>query len=517
MSRSVDSVLRTLMKKAVLVLVTAVAVIAAALIPSGRPVEAATSGFGSALSAVKQVSWQTNSSVNALAVAGNTVYAGGLFTRIRQPGQPLGQGDAARSYIAAFNRTTGVPTRFAPKLNGPVWSIATSPDGKWVVIGGDFTTVDGVKRSHLAMFSVATGKLVAGWDPVVAYRVSAIAIGGNSVYFGGSFGRVDNTERNNVAAVTLSTGVLLPWDPDADDDVYAIDLSDNGTRVFVGGGFSELKNNDHYALAMVNTTTGDAYTMPAAAAIPEPDLDCQSRVKDIDTLGSKVFVSNAGSGRGCYDGVLAADATSGKLLWQNNCLGATEAIKAIGNWLYKGSHAHDCSRDGGFKDGTGNHHLLVESTTTGKLGPWYPNTDYGGETEVGPLAFASGGNDLWVGGDFTRVNGGAQQGLTRFTNTPGGARPTLPAAPAASSTRAGKATVSFPTVVDADNIALTYTLFRGSTKLASWKRSSYSWVKPAVTTFSDTRLPSGKTVSYRVQVSDGRNVRSGAAVAVKIR
>jgi len=505
------------MKKAVLVLVTTVAVIAAALIPSGRPVEAATSGFGSAVSAVKQVTWQTNSSVNALAVAGNTVYAGGLFTRIRQPGQPVGQGDAARTYLAAFNRATGAPTRFAPKLDGPVWSIATSPNGKWVVIGGDFTTVNGLPRKHLAMFSVATGKLVAGWDPAVAYRVSALAISGNSVYFGGSFGRVDNVERNYLAAVALTTGVLLPWDPDADDEVFAIDVSDDGTRVFVGGGFTSLKNDDHNALAMVNTTSGAAYTMPAAAAIPEQTMDCVSRVKDIDTLGSRVFVSNAGSGRGCYDGVLAADAKTGKLLWRNNCLGATEAIKAIGNWLYKGSHAHDCSRDGGFKEGSGTFHLLVESAINGKLGPWYPNTNGGGTTEVGPLAFASGGNDLWVGGDFTRVNGAVQQGLTRFTNTPGGARPNRPPAPKVSSTRAGKATISFPTVIDADNIALTYTLFRGTTKVGSWKRTSYSWVKPAVTTVSDTRLKSGKTYSYTVQVSDGRNLRSGSATAVRIR
>jgi hypothetical protein len=509
------------MKKVVLVLVTGVAVVAAALIPSGPPVVAATSavgpGFGSALSAVKQVAWQTNASVNALGVAGNTVYAGGLFTRIRQPGKAAGQGEAVRTYLAAFNRTSGKPLSFAPKLNGAVWSIATSPNNKWVVVGGDFTMVNGVARKHLAMFSVATGKLVVAWHPAVAYRVSAIAIAANSVYFGGSFGRVNNTERNNVAAVTLSTGALLPWDPDADDDVYAIDVADSGRRVFVGGGFSEIQGADHYALAMVSPTTGAPMTMPAAAAIPEPSPDCQSRVKDIDTLGSKVYVSNAGSGLGCYDGVLAADASTGKLLWQSNCLGATEAIKAIGNWLYKGSHAHDCSRDGGFRDGTGMHHLLVESTINGKLGPWFPNTDAGGTTEVGPLAFASGGNDLWVGGDFSRVNGTLQQGLARFTNAAGGTRPALPAAPKVSSTRAGKATVSFPTVVDADNISLIYSLFRGTTRVASWKRNSDSWTKPVVTTFTDTKLKSGKTISYHVQVSDGRNVRTSRPTPVKIR
>ncbi len=510
------------MKKAVLAVVTAVAVVAAALVPSGRPVVAATgsrtpSGFASALSAVKQLTWQTNASVNALAVAGDTVFAGGLFTRIRPPGKPVGEGDAARKYLAAFNRTTGAPTRFAPNVNGPVWSIATSPDGKWVVIGGDFTAVNGQPRQHIALFSVATGNLVTGWDPAVNYRVAALAIFGNTVYLGGSFGRVDKVTRNRVAAVTLSTGVLLPWNPDADDDVHAIDLSVDGTRVFVGGGFTTLQGEDHHALAMLNATTGAAFSMPAAAAIPAETEDCDSRVKDIETQGNKVYVANAGSGIGCYDGILAADATTGKLLWQNHCLGATEAIKALGNWLYKGSHAHDCSEDGGFDDKTGMHHLLVLSTANGKLGPWFPNTDAGGETLVGPLAFASGGNDLWAGGDFTEVNGVLQQGLTRFTNAPGGALPAAPGAPKVSSSRTNKVTVSFSTVVDLDNTALTYMLFRGKTRIGTWSRYSYPWAAPTITTFTDSGLSSGQALSYHVEVTDGRNLRRGAAAAVTVR
>ena len=79
------------MKKSVLALITGAAVLAAALIPSGPPVQAATPGFASAVSAIKQTSWQTNNSVNALAIAGNTVFAGGMFTRLRQPGKASGQ------------------------------------------------------------------------------------------------------------------------------------------------------------------------------------------------------------------------------------------------------------------------------------------------------------------------------------------------------------------------------------------------------------------------------------------
>jgi hypothetical protein len=336
------------MKKAVLGVVTAAAVVAAALVPAGPEVQAATRsaassppGFGSALSSVQQSSWQTNASVNAVAVAGNLVFAGGLFTRVRPPGKPRGVGDAARKYFAVFDRTTGVPTRFAPKVNGPVWSVATSPDGRRVVIGGDFTVVDGVPRSRVAMFDVATGKLVAGWDPAVNYRVAALKVSGSTVYLGGSFKTVDKVTRDRIAAVSLSTGTLLPWNPDADDDVHAIELSTDGSRVFVGGGFDEIGGRYSHALAMLSTATGAAYEMPASEAIPPLTPDCDSRVKDLEVQGNKVFAANAGSGIGCYDGVLAADARTGKLIWQSHCLGATEAIKAIGNWLYKGSHAHD--------------------------------------------------------------------------------------------------------------------------------------------------------------------------------
>jgi hypothetical protein len=72
-------------------------------------------------------------------------------------------------------------------------------------------------------------------------------------------------------------------------------------------------------------------------------------------------------------------------------------------------------------------------------------------------------------------------------------------------------------VVDPDNITLTYTLFRGGTKVGSWKRDSYPWLKPTAATFNDSGLKRGQTVSYHVQVTDGRNVSTGRPAAVKIR
>ncbi|MFI5692989.1 fibronectin type III domain-containing protein [Kribbella sp. NPDC051586] len=508
------------MKKLVLALVTGAAVLAAALIPSGPPVEAATPGFASAVSAIKQTSWQTNNSVNALAIAGNTVFAGGLFTRLRQPGMASGQApETLRSYVAAFDRTTGKPTAFAPTVNGPVYAIATSPDGKWVVIGGDFTMVNGLRRSKIAMFSVATGKIVQAWDPVVAARVKALAIYGNSVFIGGAFGKIDGAVRNRLGAVRLIQGDVLPWNPNANNDVYAIDVSDNGTRVFVGGPFSTINGKDHYSLAMLNNTTGAAFAFPAAAAIPKPTATCTTRVKDIDTLGDKVFVSNGGDGGGCYDGVLAAQVSTGQLLWQNKCLGATEAIKAIGNWVYKGSHAHDCSSTpNGFGNGSGTHYLLVESGINGNLGPWFPNTDSNPKstTQVGPLAMAGGDTDLWVGGDFLHVNGTIQVGITRFTNAAGGAAPAVPKAPTLAATTSGRVYVTYSDVYDLDNLTLTYNVFRGSLNVGSNAYTSYFWQARKSYQVVDRGLKRGSTYSYHIEVHDGRNIMKGATASVKI-
>ncbi|ADB31812.1 hypothetical protein Kfla_2747 [Kribbella flavida DSM 17836] len=516
------------MKKLVLVLLTAGAVVAVALIPPGAPVVAAGSGFGTAVSAVRQSSWQTNAPVNAIAIAGNTVFVGGRFTRVRPPGKPAGQGEAVRTYLAAFSRSTGAASSFAPKLNGTVWSIATSLDQKWIVVGGDFTTVNGQPRNRIAMFNAATGAL-SSFRPSVNSRVKAVAIYGNSVFIGGSFGGVGGsgrklyeTPRNRLAALTLNGGLVMPWNPNANDDVYAIDVADNGTKVYAGGPFTSVRGQRHNTLVALNNSTGIPFAMPAAAAIPQPTALCTTRVKDIDTYGSKVFVANGGDGRGCYDGVLAADIATGKLLWQSKCLGATEAVKAIGSWVYKGSHAHDCSADDPnyFTDGTGTHFLLAHSSGNGRLGPWFPNTDAdpNSTTKVGPLAMAGTATDLWVGGDFLKVNGYGQQGVTRFTNAAPGAKAPAPAAPAAKSPVTGKVGLSFRTVVDPDNITLTYKLYQGSRLVGMWNRNTYKWQASQLVTYTDTGAKSGQTVSYRVEVLDGASVvKSATSAPVTVR
>jgi hypothetical protein len=469
-------------------------------------------GTGASLTAVAGSTWQTDASVLGLAVTKGKAFVGGRFTRVRPPGAAPGTSQTVRTYLAAFNQTTGaLDTTFNHDVNNFVWSIVASPDGTKVYIGGDFTRVDGQVRNRIAAFDATTGALLPNIKPNVSYRVKTLAVGGTSLYFGGSFGLVNNVARNRAAAISMVDGSLLPWNPNADADVYAIDAADDNSKVYLGGTFAKVGGVAHWAVASVNNSTGALLPFAASSAVPVPKPGCTTRVKDIETSGGVVYFSNAGDGGGCFDGTWAANIATGSLVWKNTCLGATETITMVNGWLFKGSHAHNCP--GAFPDGTGAHFLLLQNPANGNLGPWFPNTNAGPPTEVGPLISATGGSDLWVGGDFTTVNGAGQQGLTRFTNLGAGAAPLGPVLPTLSSTTTGRVQATVQTSLDKDDITLTYRLLRGSTNtvVATTTANSTSWSRPNVT-LTDTAAPTGTSQMYRIEVSDGNNtVRGGFA------
>ncbi|MFF0271244.1 LamG-like jellyroll fold domain-containing protein [Kribbella sp. NPDC004536] len=467
------------------------------------------------LSAVNSSTWQTNASVQGLAVAGGKAYAGGRFTSVRPPGAAAGTGEVGQAYLAAFDQTTGeLVSTFNPVLNGQVYAVAASPDGSRIFVGGDFTTVDGQTRNRIAAFDTATGDLVANWKPSVSYRVKTIAVSGTTVYFGGSFGLVNGLTRNRLAAVTTDTGTLLPWAPDVNGDVYAVDAADDASKVYAGGQFSTVNGTNQNTVTSLDPVTGAVLPFPGASAVPPPNGSCTTRVKTIDASGDTVYFGNGGDGGGCFDGTWAVDIATNTLKWKNQCLGATEAVKVVNGWLYKGSHAHDCANQGagGFPQGFGYHFLLTEKLTDGTLGPWFPNTDAdpNSVTNVGPLAFATGGSDLWAGGDFLHVNGVAQQGLTHFTNAGPGAAPAKPAKLLPYSVQPGVVQIHFPTVVDNDDSTLTYRLLKGfsNTTIATWTAKSTPWSQPWLS-YTDTSSAPGDVTNYRVEVTDGSTTVRG--------
>ena len=154
------------------------AVLVAAVAGPALPASAATPTPDGNVSSTLAPSWQTNNTVWALAYANGVVYVGGQFTFGAPPGDPSGTGEVARTYLAAFNSTTGALESFDPSITGgsgtEITALAVSPDGGTLYAGGIFTDVNGVYRDNLAAFSTSTGALTS-WAPAAFGKVNTIA------------------------------------------------------------------------------------------------------------------------------------------------------------------------------------------------------------------------------------------------------------------------------------------------------------------------------------------------------
>ena len=170
-----------------------------------------------------------------------------------------------------------------------------------------------------------------------------------------------------------------------------IAVAPDDSSVLVGGYFTTVgpTSQPQQAIDATDPTTG--INQPwAANIVPYNPPACVSDVKDIvisDVSGTPTaYVVAEGTGGGVIDGDFAATVSGGKLLWQSDCLGATQAVEVVGDWLYKGSHAHDCGyAPDGFPQVEHStaatvvtHRLLDQSLVSGVLGHWTPNTNGNG-------------------------------------------------------------------------------------------------------------------------------------------
>jgi hypothetical protein len=452
--------------------------------------------------------WQTNNIVWGMAAANGALYAGGDFTSVRPPGAAPGTGEVARNRVAAFDASTGALLPFSHTFDNRVAVITASPDGGTVYVGGDFTTVDGVSRPRLAAFDTATGALKS-WNPKSWAPVKGIGVApdGATVYIGGQFLTFNGVSKTRLAAVNNSTGALTAWAAAADAPVTSVAVAPDGSRVFVAGYFSNLNGQPRRATGSLDPVDGSNEPWASANVVPPRTGGCDSNIKDIAVDASNVYFAGEGNGGGCFDGTFAARQSDGALVWRNNCLGATQSVEVVGGMLYKGSHAHTCAASGDFPEQGRPWHLLVEDLATGRIGPWFPNTD---GQPLGPRTMATDGSQLWVGGDFTTVNNQPQQGIARFRAGPDPDNPNRPSTPTATSPSVGTVRLTWPATLDDDDWDLVYRVYRdgGGTPIFTTPpvRSTF-WIRPTVT-FNDTGLASGSTHTYQVEPKEafGPNV-----------
>ncbi|MGI8717436.1 MAG: PKD domain-containing protein [Lapillicoccus sp.] len=484
--------------------------------------------------------WQVTGVVWSQVVVGNTVYATGNFTKARPPGMwQGGPTEITVGHLIAYDITTGARVAsFNHLLNAQGMTVTASPDGSRVYVGGDFTTVDGIARSHIAAFDTGTGALSQAFAPAINGQVRSVAATNTTVYAGGAFESAEGVARNRLASFAASNGAMSPaWAPTVPDGyVWSMVVAPGGSKVVIGGQFDTLNGVAVHGMGAVDAVTGASMAWAANTVIQD---SINGAITSLRTDGTSVYGSGFAFGAGSsFEGTFSANPVTGAINWLNDCHGDTYDVLPLGKVVYSVSHAHDCSWIGAYPDTSPRvrwqHALATTNYATGtNKGPdnygwnfngqpdstllqWYPDLGIGTFTGQYQAAWSLAGNATYVvlGGEFPTVNGGEQQGLTRFAvtsaapNKRGPQYTTVPARPTpattATATTPGAVQVSFGTAWDMDNQRLTYEVIRdGQSVVYTTTADTNFWTLPNLS-FTDTGLAAGSH-SYQVRIKDPFN------------
>ena len=487
---------------------------------------------------------QINGVVWSQVVIGNTVYAGGSFSTARPAGAAPGTQTVTRNNILAYDIRTGeLITSFAPDLNAQVLTLAASPDGSRLYIGGDFTTLDGQNAGRLIALDPQTGQRISNFDPQPSNSVRALVATDSTVYLAGSFFRLGAAWREQVAAVRASDGALLAFRPVVEGgQVDSMALSPDGAKLALGGKFTQVNSttDSSSGLAIVSTDTSQKYAYPASAYVKNGGStgSITSIASDSDTF----YASGYTFGRDTtLEGIVAIKWADLDTRWLEDCHGDTYSVHATGDKIYLAGHPHYCGNVGGFaqeptweynralsfsKEVAGtidreiHGYTNFEGLPRPQLQTWFPALSTGTYTGQSQGPWSVTGNDQYIvyGGEFQRVNYKDQQGLVRFAykdNAPNDRAPLPNGAdfvPTLTSTTAGQVRIRWQAASDMDNQTLTYKVIRvgaNNAPIHTFTADSTFWMRPGLS-FIDKDLQPGSTHSYRIFVVDptGREARS---------
>jgi uncharacterized delta-60 repeat protein len=172
------------------------------------------------------------------------VLIGGRFTEV---------GGVARNRIARLNANGTLDATFDPGTgtNGTPWHLALQPDGK-VLIGGSFTEVNGVARNRIARLN-ANGTLDAAFNPGTGTNGAPLHLAlqpDGKVLIGGEFTEVDGVARNRIARLNANGTLDTTFNPGAGADyiVNSVSVQPDG-KVLIGGWFTQVGGEAHPRIA----------------------------------------------------------------------------------------------------------------------------------------------------------------------------------------------------------------------------------------------------------------------------
>jgi hypothetical protein len=162
--------------------------------------------------------------------------------------------------LISVSTTTGtISPSFTTEVHGGVETLAVSPDGNTLYVGGVFTEVDGHAATNLVAVNTSDGSLKSGFSASPSGESGGVGFGnassgpvdtltaspdGAKLYVGGDFTAIDAQPIAHLAAVSAATGALdSAFAPESfgseptDDTVLATTINSAGTILYVAGTF----------------------------------------------------------------------------------------------------------------------------------------------------------------------------------------------------------------------------------------------------------------------------------------
>ena len=363
-----------------------------------------TSSIGSAasLSDMPDRTFVTDGEVRAIVRVDDTIYIGGLFSKVGPRTGPGVEVALDGSLNADLPEVSGAGPSFFIGAGNGVRAVAADGAGGWY-IGGRFSHVGGIARTNLAHI-LADHSVDANFNPPIDGMVDALAISGPTIYVAGNFATIDGQTRNNIAALNTADGSVTAFNPNADGEVLTLAVSDDGSIVYAGGsGFTTIGGQPRAALAALDATTGTA----TATFDPSPaGFSGAANVYALAVSGSTLyvagtFVSIGGSPRasiaalslgGATDGVAVAAFDPSPSYFGCSFCSSIVALAVSGSIVYAGGSFDTMA-------GQPRNNLAGLNMADGSVTAFDPNPD------ANILGLAAAGGTVYVGGGFRTIGG----------------------------------------------------------------------------------------------------------------
>lgn len=376
---------------------------------------------------------------------GNRMFVGGAFLNVQETKQ---SSPIVQSFVAAFDVDTGDwVSSWTPQIDRAVYALDVLPDGT-LLVGGEFTAVNGQPREGLVALDPLTGAISPGfagsverpWSEKRAV-VRDLKVEGSQVYVAGNFSHFNgrNGERTRMYKVgrfdpagTIDTG----WQPQVTGSgIWGLDTDPSRGEVHLAGFFSAVNGEaDTGNFHTVDASTGA--TVAGKIELPRNVPEIQPEMFDVTYGDGAVFVI------GEQHIVQVLDPADHAMLGFHHtgmvsdgfapagyfAGGAFQAGERIGNVVFAGCHCTYSTRDGfvnhysSYSQSRTPHRLVMAyDATTGHLienfmpdinsprdGVWAIGSDTNGCLYIGGDLHVGGvdaDTPRWVGG-FAKLCGG---------------------------------------------------------------------------------------------------------------